>query len=110
ATFRDWVRHYDMWRDFVFELVSQRLAHVLALVDEVAFRRMDSRVAALLLVRIHHENPLRITHAEIAAELGSSREVISRILEDFAARGLTRSGRGTLEVLDPQALQGRVVG
>ena len=105
--FRDWVRRYDLWRDFVFELLSQRLAVVMEIVDEVAFSRMDTRVAALLLDRSRAANPLRVTHQEIAAELGSSREVISRIIEDFVSRGLLRVSRGTVEILDPEALKTR---
>ena len=108
--FRDWVRRSDLWRTFVFDLLSQRLANVMALVDEVAFQRLDARVAALVLERSMVHNPLHITHQEIAAELGSSREVISRLLEDLASRGLIRAARGTLEVLDRQALQTRLIG
>lgn len=104
-TFGDWVARYDLWRGFVFDLLSQRLANVMALVDEVAFRRMDRRVATLLLDRSRSQNPVRITHQEIAAELGSSREVISRILEDFAVREMIRLGRGTVEILDLQCLE-----
>jgi CRP/FNR family transcriptional regulator len=48
---------------------------------------------------------MRITHQEIASELGSSREVISRLLEDFSERGLIRSGRGEIEVLDLRGLE-----
>ena len=90
ATFRDWVVRYDLWREFVFDLFSQRLSSVMEIVDEIAFRRMDARVASLLLRRVRLQNPMRITHQEIAAELGSSREVISRLLEDFSERGLIR--------------------
>jgi CRP/FNR family transcriptional regulator len=105
-TFREWVRTSDFWRDFYFGLVSQRLASVMAVVDEVAFRRMDARVAALLLDRSRAANPIAVTHQEIAAELGSSREVISRILEDFAGRGWVRTARGQVEVLNAEALAG----
>lgn len=105
--FRDWVRRYDLWREFVFDLLSQRLASVMAVVEEVAFRRMDARLAAFLLGRSRTQNPLHITHQEIAAELGSSREVISRLLEDFASRGLIRPARGAIEVLDAESLQTR---
>jgi len=104
-TFRDWMHHYDLWRGFVFDLLSQRLSSVMALVDEVAFRRMDKRVAALLLERCRLHNPIRVTHQEIAAELGSSREVISRLLEDFTSQGLIRLRRGTIEILDCQSLE-----
>lgn len=105
--FRDWVRRFDLWRGFVFDLLSQRLTSVLAIVDEVAFRRVDTRVAALLLNRSKNQNPIRITHQEIAAELGSSREVISRILEGFASEGMIRAARGIVEILDFESLRAR---
>ncbi len=107
GTFREWVQRYDLWRDFVYDLLSQRLVSMMAIVDEIAFRRMDSRVASLLLLRCQVNNPIQITHQEIAAELGSSREVISRILEDFAAQGAVRSTRGMIEVLNVSWLQTR---
>jgi CRP/FNR family transcriptional regulator len=108
-TFREWVRRYDLWREFVFELLSQRLSTVMALIDEVAFRRMDARLAGLLAERTQMSGLVHMTHQEIAAELGSSREVISRILEDFSAEGILRSRRGTIEVLDREALEARAV-
>ena len=105
GTLRDWVHRHELWRQFVFELISQRLLKVLNLVDDVVFSRMDARIAALLLDRSRVQNPLRITHQEIAAELGTSREVISRILEDLAGGGTLRSTRGRIEVLDAGALE-----
>ena len=103
--FRGWVNKYELWREFVFDLLSQRLARVMALVDEVVFRRMDARLASFLLNRSRVENPMRITHQEIASELGSSREVISRLLEDLSERGLVRVSRGEVEVLDSDGLK-----
>jgi CRP/FNR family transcriptional regulator len=79
----------------------------MAIVDDVAFRRLDKRVATFLLDRGHKDNPISVTHQEIASELGSSREVISRIIEDFTSSGLVRSARGSLEILDFDALNGR---
>jgi CRP/FNR family transcriptional regulator len=99
------VSKYDLWREFVFDLLSERLSTVLAVVDEVVFKRMDRRVASFLLNQARVQNPMRITHQEIAAELGSSREVISRILEDFSREGLIESGRGTIEALDFDGLE-----
>jgi len=103
--FRDWVSRHDLWREFVFDLLSQRLYNVMMIVDEIAFRRMDARVASLLLNRSDSQNPVRMTHQEIASELGSSREVISRLLEDFSEKGYIRPGRGEVEVLDPDGLK-----
>jgi CRP/FNR family transcriptional regulator len=105
--FRLWVKKYDLWREFVFDLLSDRLSTVMAVVDEVVFKRMDRRVAAWLLDQARVKNPMRVTHQEIAAELGSSREVISRILEDFSREELIEAGRGTVEVLDLEGLKSR---
>ncbi|WKZ38065.1 MAG: Crp/Fnr family transcriptional regulator [Anaerolineales bacterium] len=105
--FREWVQRHDLWREFVFDLLSQRLLTVMAVIDEVAFQRMDRRVASLLLDQGKTQNPMQITHQEIAAELGSSREVISRLLEDFVSDGSIRSGRGVIEILDFGLLESR---
>ena len=102
---REWVQRQDLWRQFVFELISQRLLRVLDLVEDVVFRRLDARIATLLLDRGRAQNPMRITHQEIAAELGTSREVISRILEDLVGAGILQSTRGTIEILDPRPLE-----
>ena len=109
-SFREWIRRYDLWRDFVFDLLGQRLVSVLQIVDEVLFRRLDARVATLLLERGRDQNPIEITHQQIAAELGSSREVISRVVESFAREGVVRPGRGTIEILDGESLETRSVG
>ncbi|MBK7175959.1 MAG: Crp/Fnr family transcriptional regulator [Chloroflexi bacterium] len=105
AAFHDWVDRYALWRGFVFDLLSQRLQSVLAVVDEVTFRRVDARVAALLLNRSRRQHPISITHQEIAAELGSSREVISRILKILAQDGLILPARGHIEILDLDGLE-----
>jgi CRP/FNR family transcriptional regulator len=105
--FRDWVRRYDFWREFVFDLLSQRLSSVMSIVDEVVFRRMDARIAALLLVRTRPGGRIQITHQGIASELGTSREVVSRILEGFASAGLISSSRGQVAILDTEGLQAR---
>jgi CRP/FNR family transcriptional regulator, anaerobic regulatory protein len=105
--FRDWVHRYDLWRNFVFDLLSQRLTSVMDIVEEVAFQRVDTRIALLLLNRSQIQNPVYITHQEIAAELGSSREVISLILEGFAREELILTARGMIEILDFESLQTR---
>ncbi|MCL6509344.1 MAG: Crp/Fnr family transcriptional regulator [Anaerolineae bacterium] len=108
TAFRDWVNRYEPWRDYVFDLLSRRLATVMAVVDEVAFRRMDARIADFLARRLTSASPsLRITHQEIAAELGTSREVVSRILEDFTEGRLIETGRGAIRLLDHAGLMRR---
>jgi CRP/FNR family transcriptional regulator len=108
TVFQRWVDTHPQWRDYVFQLLSRRLATVMAVLDEVAFRRMDARIAELLLARLGPDGaPLVLTHQQIAAELGTSREVVSRILADFAASGLVQVGRGSVAVLDRAGLQRR---
>jgi CRP/FNR family transcriptional regulator, anaerobic regulatory protein len=104
AIFRDWVKRYDPWREFVFDLLSERLSTVMAVIEEVVFQRMDRRVASWLLSRSQTSNLIQTTHQAIAAELGSSREVISRLLEDFSQKGWVEVGRGTVEILDMDEL------
>jgi CRP/FNR family transcriptional regulator len=104
ATFRAWVAADDRWRGFFVDLVARRLASVMNVIDEVAFRRLDQRVARLLAERAKEANPVVITHQQIAAELGSAREAVSRVMEDLAVRGWLRSARGRVEVLDLAAL------
>lgn len=103
--FRDWIKRFDLWRDFIFKLLYDRLSTMMAIIDEVVFHRMDKRVAAYLINRKKTGKAITVTHQEIASELGSSREVISRILGDFAERGLVTSGRGTIEIADLNALK-----
>jgi CRP/FNR family transcriptional regulator len=105
--FRDWVDRYALWREFTFSLLSLRLTSVLTLVEDIVFRRMEARVASFLRQRCQIENPISVTHQEIATELGNSREVISRILECFTAAGLIRSARGIVEILDFDSLNAR---
>ncbi len=104
ATFREWVGRDELWRGFFVDLVAQRLASVMAVVDDVAFKRLDVRIAGLLARRARQANPVRITHQEIASELGSAREAVSRVLEDLAAKGLIEPERGAVTVRDPAAL------
>ena len=98
--FNEWLARHETWRSFVFDALSRRLAGVMLTLEEVAFRRMDMRVASLLVARSEAGNPIQLTHQEIANELGSSREVVSRILEDLKSRGLISLARGSIVITD----------
>lgn len=107
-TFSDWMGRYDSWRNFVFNLNAQRLISVMEIVDEVAFQRMDRRIASLLLERAQGVNSVAMTHQEIANELGSSREVVSRLLGDLAAREIIRLSRGVIEIINKEKLEAQL--
>jgi len=91
-------------RSFVLEAMGQRLVDVMTLVEEVAFRRMDDRLARLLLQRFVRFRVIPATHEDIAAELGTAREVISRLLKEFARQGAIGIARGQIELRDEQVL------
>ena len=102
SLFLEAVLESPAFRVFVFNAVSQRIAHVMALVDDVAFRRVDQRLASRLLLQLE---PDGTTHQMLADELGTSREVVSRILETFQHAGMIRLGRKRIEILDRNALE-----
>lgn len=91
------------FRDFVFHLFSERIGELMQLVEEVAFARLDQRLARLILAR--QSDTLSITHQQLADELGSVREIVSRLLKGFAAQGLVSLGREQLTVTDRAGLQ-----
>ena len=91
------------FRDFVFHLFAERIGELMQLVEEVAFARLDQRLARLLLAR--NEDVLNITHQQLADELGSVREIVSRLLKGFAEQGLVSLGREQLTITDRHRLQ-----
>lgn len=107
--FRRWVRERESVRDFVLRALAQRMVDVISLVEEVAFRRLDRRVAGHLLARLAREGAggegLTITHQALAAELGATREAVSRILGDLERRGAVTLARGHVVVADPCLLR-----
>ncbi|MDO9244799.1 MAG: Crp/Fnr family transcriptional regulator [Rhodocyclaceae bacterium] len=90
------------FRDFVFKLFSERIVELMQLIEEVAFRKLDQRLANLLLGK---GRQLHTTHQQLADELGSVREMVSRLLKGFADQGLVRLGREQIEILDAAGLR-----
>jgi len=94
---RSWMEQQPSWRDYAWTLIASRLADVISLVEEITFKRMDERLAYYLeQQRQQHGERLTITHQQIAADLGTSREVISRLLKDLQQRGELSLGRGQI--------------
>ena len=86
----------DAFRNFVFAAYSRRLIDLLRVVDDVAFGRIDVRLAERLLTLGDGLKEIRTTHQELASELGTAREVISRVLNDFHKRNLIEQSRGVI--------------
>ncbi|WP_295458444.1 Crp/Fnr family transcriptional regulator [uncultured Thiodictyon sp.] len=95
------------FRRFVFANLGARIAQVITRMEELAFQPIERRLANLLLRR-HGQTPaslLTATHQELAVELGTAREVVSRHLKRLEAAGVVKLGRATIEILDRQRLE-----
>lgn len=105
ADFHRVLQESAAFREFVFHSFTTHLASVITLVEEVAFGRLDVRLARYLLEHCDAERVLRTTHQALATELGSAREVISRLLKELELQGRLELQRGSIRILDPVALQ-----
>lgn len=103
AIFRTLLARSEVFRDLVFAAYATRMSDLLVLIEEVAFGRIDMRLAAWLAARAGGDG-IRTTHQEIAVELGTAREVVSRQLKDFERRGWVALHRGRVELCNVVAL------
>lgn len=89
------------FREFILLNLTNRFNDVLTLVEEIVFENLDTRLICLIarLSREDGNNALHVTHQELARELGSSREVISRLLKGLEKKGCIKLGRGVIRVL-----------
>ena len=100
-TFQDWLGHRG-FRDMVLGAFAERMADLAALVDAIAFQRLDERLAAALL---GHGPTLAVTHQALAQELGTVREIVTRVLRRFERDGWVGLSREQIRILDSGALR-----
>ncbi len=105
GVFNDLLAGSAGFRRFVFGSQAERLGDLMRVIQHVAFESIDTRLAARLLALGGGEGHLVITHRQLAAEIGTAREVVSRHLKAFEKRGWIVLGRGTVELLRPHALR-----
>jgi CRP/FNR family transcriptional regulator len=106
--FREWTVREDFWRDYVIGYLSRTLNNVIGLVEDMLFRRVELRIIDALLEQTTEANGvLETTHQEIANEVGSAREVVSRHLKELEREGLLTLSRGALRILDRGELKKR---
>ncbi len=110
AVFNEALGYSESFRRFVFANQGQRLGDLIQRVEDVAFGRVDARLARHLVDRCgRRPGTVSATHQQLASELGTAREVVSRQLKVFEKDGLIAVRRGLVEILDPDALA-RVAG
>lgn len=96
-----WMASHRSWYEFVIETYRNRFEEVLVVIDNIAFKAMDERLEFYL--KRHRDtckcNDIKISHQEIASDLNTSREVISRLLKKMEQRGLVKLHRSHIEIL-----------
>lgn len=104
--FREWVKKHTFWASYFYNLLSDRLTDVITIIEEVAFKKMDVRIADFLISNFDNSTSaeITITHQTIARELGSSREVVSRLLKDIEHDGLISLSRNKILLLNKPKL------
>ena len=105
AAFDEAMSTSPAFRRFVFSAYSKRITDLFLTVEEIAFGRMDARLAAKLLELSSEDNRIAATHGVLATELGTAREVVSRQMAEFQRRGWVEQSRGKVELTDRLALQ-----
>jgi len=103
--FDDLVAGSKPFRDFVFAAFSKRITDLFLMIDEVAFQRVDVRLADKLIKLSGGADKVPTTHQKLSVELGTAREVISRQLQEFQRRGWIAQARGSVTLKDRQQLQ-----
>lgn len=99
----EWVKTYPEWADFIFKLYHQRFEELLDVINAVAFQKLDDRIVTLLKRKasIYQSNEFQITHQQLAEELGTTREVISRLLKQMEKQQMITLSRNKITLNYP---------
>lgn len=104
AVFDELVSQSAEFRNFIFTAFSRRITDLFQVIEDIAFQRVDIRLAQRLLDLARGTGQIRATHQQLAVELGTAREVVSRQLGEFQRRGWIRQSRGVIDLLDKAVL------
>jgi CRP/FNR family transcriptional regulator, anaerobic regulatory protein len=108
ACMDDWIQKYKGWYHFVMDTYRNRMEELLETIDDIAFRNMDERLLSYIKRehQVHNSPIITINHTEVAEELNSSREVVSRLMKKVSEKGLIRLLKNQqVEILDHNLLQ-----
>lgn len=97
---RSWMERSPTWRSFVFKLYYDRMSELMALLDLVIFKSVDTRLVQYLKEKAIHRE-IEVTHQQLAGQLGTAREVISRLLKQMEKEELISMERGRIKILKP---------
>ncbi len=96
---RNWNDKYRSWRNFISQMYNNRFTQFFSLVDAIAFKSVDNRMVDQLKILSKQKNPIDITHSELANQLGTAREVVSRLLKRLELDGKVKLGNKQIEIV-----------
>lgn len=97
----EWIKEYPEWVSFILYLYHKRFEELLETINDVAFHKIDERILNYLKKKgeITHLSEISVTHQQIADELGTSREVVSRLLKQLEKEGKIKVSRHKIELI-----------
>ncbi len=97
----EWIKEFPEWTTYFFRIFQKRFEELLQVVDSVAFQKMDTRIFNFLVKKseINNNKTIQITHQQIADELGTVREVVSRILKQLERENQIKLARNNITLL-----------
>lgn len=108
SSFKKLMSESPLMQQFVYKLLAERLLEVMTLIDEIIFRKLDERLCQYLLEHSREDGDMiKITHDELAIELGTAREVVSRILKAFEREGMVQISRGKIQIVSRKLLNNK---
>ncbi|HCZ35304.1 MAG TPA: Crp/Fnr family transcriptional regulator [Cytophagales bacterium] len=97
----EWIKKFPEWSDFIFKLYHKRFEELLTAVNAIAFQKLDSRLLQLLKQKaeLYKSKDISITHQQLADELGTAREAVSRVIKQMENEGLVKLARNKISLL-----------
>lgn len=109
ATLREWIRKYEIWAEYIYNYLSEVLMNVLEIIENISFKKIDVRIIEFLInYSLKHSKTIKLTHQQIAYDIGTAREVVSRTLKELELQNIISQTRGKIVVNDISKLQKKI--
>ncbi|MCB0742544.1 MAG: Crp/Fnr family transcriptional regulator [Ignavibacteriae bacterium] len=107
---REWIKKYDVWAEYIYNYLSKVLMNVLKIIENISFKKMDVRIIEYLIENFKKKGKiLQLTHQQIAYDIGTAREVVSRTLKDLEAQKNISQSRGKIIIENPKELGKKLI-
>jgi CRP/FNR family transcriptional regulator, anaerobic regulatory protein len=109
VTLREWIRKYDIWAEYIYNYLSKVLMNVLHIIENISFKKMDQRIIEYLIECYKRQGKtIILTHQQIAHDIGTAREVVSRTLKELEAQNSISQSRGKIILTNISELQKKI--